>query len=414
MSATPVSGNRPRIVEWIDARLPVFTYLQREYGEFPMPRNVTYLWSLGAIASVFFAILMLTGIFLAMHYIPHKDLAFGSVERIMRDVNWGWLLRYMHMNAASFFFLAVYIHLLRGLYYGSYKAPRELLWIFGVALLLCMMATAFLGYVLPWGQMSYWAATVITNLFSAIPVVGDTLVTWLLGGYSVDNPTLTRFYALHYLMAFVIAAVIGLHVIALHVVRSNNPLGIEPQSPAETIPFHPYLTSKDGFAILVALIAFSAFTFFAPNLFAEPVNYVPADPLQTPSHIVPEWYFWPYYAILRAVPNLWIVDAKLGGVIAMAGSVLVLFFVPWLDTSPVRSARFRPLYRGFFWVLVAAVLALAWAGSRPPEGAALWIAKAATLYYFAHFLLVLPLLGRLETTLPLPSSITAAGKPGAA
>ncbi|MSO71246.1 MAG: cytochrome b [Alphaproteobacteria bacterium] len=407
-------GNRPRIVEWIDARLPVFTYLQREYGEFPMPRNVNYLWSLGAIASVFFAILMVTGIFLAMHYTAHKDLAFDSVERIMRDVNWGWLLRYMHMNGASFFFAAVYIHLLRGLYYGSYKAPRELLWIFGVVLLLCMMASAFLGYVLPWGQMSYWAATVITNLFSAIPLVGDMLVSWILGGYSVDNPTLTRFYALHYLMAFVIAAVIGLHVIALHIVRSNNPLGIEPKSADETVPFHPYLTAKDGFAIVVALIAFSLFTFFAPNMLGETVNYVPANPLQTPPHIVPEWYFWPFYAILRAVPNLWIIDAKLGGVIAMGASILVLFFVPWLDTSPVRSARFRPIYRGFFWVLIAAIVALGWAGSRPPEGAALWVAKAATLYYFAHFLVVLPLLGRREKTLPLPASISAAIKSGAA
>jgi ubiquinol-cytochrome c reductase cytochrome b/c1 subunit len=407
------SGARPRIVEWIDSRLPVFTYLQREYGEFPMPRNVTYMWSLGAIASIFFAILMLTGIFLAMHYTPHKDLAFASVERIMRDVNWGWLLRYMHMNAASFFFLAVYVHMLRGLYYGSYKSPRELLWIFGVVLLLCMMASAFLGYVLPWGQMSYWAATVITNLFSAIPLIGDALVSWVLGGYSVDNPTLTRFYALHYLMAFVIAGVIGLHVIALHVVRSNNPLGIEPKTPADTIPFHPYLTSKDGFAILVALIAYSGFTFFAPNLFAETVNYVPANPLQTPSHIVPEWYFWPFYAILRAVPDLWIVDAKLGGVIAMGASILILFFVPWLDSSPVRSARFRPLFRGFFWVFVASVVALAWAGSRPPEGAALWVAKVGTVYYFAHFLVVLPLLGRREKTLPLPASISAAMKPGA-
>jgi ubiquinol-cytochrome c reductase cytochrome b/c1 subunit len=408
------NGNRPRIVEWIDARLPVFTYLQREYGEFPMPRNVNYLWSLGAIASIFFAILLATGIFLAMHYTAHKDLAFDSVERIMRDVNWGWLLRYMHMNAASFFFAAVYIHLLRGLYYGSYKEPRELLWIFGVVLLLCMMSAAFLGYVLPWGQMSYWAATVITNLFSAVPLVGDTLVTWILGGYSVDNATLTRFYALHYLMAFVIAGVIGLHVIALHIVRSNNPLGIEPKNPSETIPFHPYLTSKDGFAILVALIAFSVIVFFAPNMLGETVNYVPANPLQTPSHIVPEWYFWPFYAILRAVPDLWIVDAKLGGVIAMALSIVILLFVPWLDTSPVRSGRFRPLYRGFFWVLVIAILALGWAGSQPPEGAALWVAKAATLYYFAHFLVVMPLIGWREKPLPLPTSISAALKSGAA
>ena len=297
-------------------------------------------------------VMIVTGIVLAMQYTPHVDYAFDSVERIMRDVNYGWLLRYMHMNGASMFFVAVYIHIFRGLYYGSYKPPREVLWMLGVVIFLLMMATAFMGYVLPWGQMSFWGATVITNLFSAIPLVGDHIVTWLWGGFSVDNPTLNRFFSLHYLLPFVIVGVVMLHSVALHAVRSNNPLGIEIKGPQDTLPFHPYYTVKDYFGLGVFMIVFALFVFFAPNFFGEPDNYIPANPLVTPPHIVPEWYFLPFYAILRATPdivipftNVILIEAKLAGVIAMFGSIVLLFFLPWLDTSPVRSARFRPVYK---------------------------------------------------------------------
>src|ERR1043166_9427467 len=281
-----------------------------------------------------------------MHYTPHASLAFDSVERIMRDVNYGWLIHYLHMNGGSMFFIVTYIHIFRGLYFGSYKAPRELLWMIGVVILLLMMATAFMGYVLPWGQMSYWGATVITNLFSAIPLVGDAIVTWLWGGFTVDNPTLNRFYSLHYLLPFVIVGVVMLHLVALHRFGSNNPLGIDTKGPQDTLPFHPYYTAKDMFGLGVFLIIYALIVFFAPNLFGEPDNYIPANPLATPPHIVPEWYFLPFYAILRAVPN------KLGGVVLMFSSILVLFVLPWLDRSPVRSGRFRPMFRIFFWLLV--------------------------------------------------------------
>src|SRR5205823_855725 len=279
-------------------------------------------------------LMIVTGIVLAMNYQPNAELAFDSVERIMRDVPSGWLMRYMHMTGASFFFAAVYIHIVRGLYYGSYKAPRELLWMLGVVILLLMMATAFMGYVLPWGQMSFWGATVITNLFSAIPVVGDAVVTWLWGGFAVDNPTLNRFFALHYLLPFIIVAVVALHVVALHVHGSNNPLGIDPKGPQDTVPFHPYYTMKDGFGLMIFLIVYAGFVFFAPDWMGDPANFIQANPLVTPLHIVPEWYFLPFYAILRAIPD------KLAGVIAMFGSILVLFVLPWLDTSRVRSATF--------------------------------------------------------------------------
>ncbi len=279
-------------------------------------------------------------------------MAFQSVERIMRDVNFGWLIRYIHMNGASMFFIAVFIHIFRGLYFGSYKAPREILWILGVVILLLMMATAFMGYVLPWGQMSFWGATVITNLFSAFPIIGDHIVTWLWGGFSVDNPTLNRFYALHYLLPFVLLGVVFLHVAAVHVHGSNNPVGIDIKGPQDSLPFHPYFTIKDTFGLGVFLLVFAGFVFFAPNYMGHPDNYIPANPLVTPAHIVPEWYFLPFYAILRAVPD------KLGGVLAMFGAIAVLFVLPWLDTSKVRSANYRPLYRQFFWVLVVACVLL--------------------------------------------------------
>jgi ubiquinol-cytochrome c reductase cytochrome b subunit len=388
------------VVRWIDYRLPIFTQLNHEYNEYPMPKNCNYLWSFGAIAMVVLITMIVSGITLAMNYTPHTAYAFNSVERIMRDVNFGWLIRYIHMNGASMFFIAVFIHIFRGLYFGSYKAPREILWMLGVVILLLMMATAFMGYVLPWGQMSFWGATVITNLFSAFPIIGDHIVTWLWGGFSVDNPTLNRFFALHYLLPFVLLGVVFLHVAAVHVHGSNNPVGIDIKGPQDSLPFHPYFTIKDTFGLGVFMLIFAGFVFFAPNYMGHPDNYIPANPLVTPAHIVPEWYFLPFYAILRAVPD------KLGGVLAMFGAIAVLFVVPWLDTSKVRSANYRPLYRQFFWVLVVACILLGYAGSQPAEGIWLIVARVASIYYFAHFLIILPLLGKLERPRPLPASIS--------
>ena len=406
---------RHRLVEWIDYRLPMFTFMEKELLDYPTPRNLSYWWNFGSLAGIVLVMMMVTGIVLAMHYVPHVDHAFGSVERIMRDVNYGWLLRYVHANGGSAFFAIVYIHIFRGLYYGSYKAPRELLWILGVAILLSMMATAFMGYVLPWGQMSFWAATVITNLFSAIPWIGDAIVTWLWGGFTVDNPTLNRFYSLHYLMPFVIVGLVVLHLVALHQHGSNNPLGIDAKGPQDKIPFHPYYTIKDLFGLSAFLTIFAAFVFFAPNFFGEPENYIPANPLQTPSHIVPEWYFLPYYAILRSITfDVWFLSAKLIGVILMFGSILILFIVPWLDRSAVRSARYRPVYRQLFWVLAVDCVVLGWVGGNPPEGMFVVIGQIATAYYFAHFLILMPLVSRYEKTRPLPAGIGEPVLPGAA
>jgi quinol-cytochrome oxidoreductase complex cytochrome b subunit len=396
----PVFNNK--VIAWIDHRLPVFSYLEKEYHTFPTPRNFNYFWNFGAIATVMLVLMIATGVVLATNYTPHVLMAFDSVERIDRDVPQGWLIRDLHMNGASFFFIAVYIHIFRGMYYGSYKAPRELLWILGVVIFLLMMATAFMGYVLPWGQMSFWGATVITNLFSAIPVVGDSITTWLWGGFAIDNPTLNRFYALHYLLPFIIVAVVALHVIALHVHGSNNPLGIDPKGPQDTVPFHPYYTMKDGFGVMVFLIIYAGFTFFAPDYMGHPDNYIPANPLVTPEHIVPEWYFLPFYAILRAIPD------KLGGVLAMFGAIAVLFILPWLDTSRVRSATFRPIYKWFMLVLVIDVVVLGFCGANPPAGFWIPLSQLATVYYFFHFLILLPILGKIERPLPLPPSIADA------
>jgi ubiquinol-cytochrome c reductase cytochrome b/c1 subunit len=390
------------LVQWIDTRLPIFTMMQKEYAVFPTPKNFNYFWNFGALAVVILGIMIATGILLAMNYQPNTALAYDSVQHIMRDVNYGWLIRYLHQNGASMFFVVTYIHIFRGLYYGSYKTPRELLWMIGVVLLLLMMATAFMGYVLPWGQMSYWGATVITNLFSAFPVIGHPIVTWLWGGFSVDNPTLNRFFSLHYLLPFVIVGVLFLHVAALHVVGSNNPLGIDVKSPQDTVPFHPYYTAKDSVGICVFLLIYAIFVFFLPNLLADPNNFIPADPLQTPADIVPEWYFLPYYAILRSIPN------KLAGVCMMFGSILILFVLPWLDTSKVRSARFRPLYRPFIFVWVAAVILLGVCGAHKPEGIWVVLSRVCTLWYYLHFLVITPVLGKLETPLPLPDSISRA------
>jgi ubiquinol-cytochrome c reductase cytochrome b subunit len=395
-------GATSRIIRWIDHRLPFVAMLQHELYEYPTPRNLSYWWNFGSLAGIMLVVMLVTGIFLAMQYTPHADLAFDSVERIMRDVDYGWMLRYAHMNGASMFFAIVYIHLFRGLYYGSYKRPRELLWILGVIILILMIMTAFMGYVLPWGQMSYWAATVITNLFSAIPVIGQGIVTFLWGGFTVGNPTLNRFYALHYLLPFIIVAVVLLHLIALHRFGSNNPLGIDMKGPQDTLPFHPYFTIKDLFGLTVFLLVYAFFIFYAPNFLGSADNYIPANPMQTPNHIVPEWYLLPYYAILRSVPN------KLLGVILAFGSIFLLFIVPWLDTSPVRSARFRPIYKWIFWLLVIDVIALGWVGFNPPEGRVVAVGQIATFYYFVHFLVLLPVIGKLERPRPLPLSIATA------
>jgi len=388
-------------LRWLERRLPIGGLIHSSFVVYPTPRNLNYWWTFGGILAFMLAVQIVTGIVLAMHYTPHVDHAFNSVQHIKRDVNFGWLLQPLHANGASLFFLAAYIHAFRGMYYGSYKEPREVLWILGVILLLLMIMTGFMGYVLPWGQMSFWAATVITNLFSAIPGVGESIVSWLWGGYAVGNPTLNRFYSLHYLLPFVIVGVVVLHVWALHVAGQNNPTGVEPQSDKDTVAFTPYATIKDSFGLAVFLILFAWFVFYIPDYLGHPDNYIPANPAVTPTHIVPEWYYLPFYAILRAIPS------KLGGVIALAGSIVILAFLPWLDTSRVRSGRYRPLYRMFFWIFVLVCIGLGYLGSKPPEGAYVIAARVFTAYYFAHFLIILPLLGVFETTKPVPSSISA-------
>ncbi|MCX7296832.1 MAG: cytochrome b/b6 [Hyphomicrobiales bacterium] len=387
-------------MQWFEKRLPIGGLIHSSFVAYPTPRNLNYWWTFGGILSFMLGVQIITGIVLAMHYTPHVDLAFKSVETIMRDVNYGWLLRYLHSNGASMFFIAVYIHIFRGMYYGSYKEPREVLWILGVIIYLLMMATGFLGYTLPWGQMSFWGATVITNFFSAIPGVGEAVVTWLWGGFAVGNPTLNRFYSLHYLLPFVIAGVVILHVWALHVSGQNNPAGIEPKSERDTVPFTPYATTKDSFFISVFCILFAWFVFYTPNFLGHADNYIPANPAVTPQHIVPEWYYLPFYAILRAIPD------KLLGVLALFGSILILAFLPWLDTSRVKSARYRPLYKQFFWLFFAVCIGLGWLGAKPAEGIYVVLSRILTIYYFAHFIVILPLLGIFEKTKPLPNSIS--------
>jgi ubiquinol-cytochrome c reductase cytochrome b subunit len=392
---------------WLDKRLPILRLGHDSFVDFPTPKNLNYWWTFGGILAVFLVIQIITGIVLAMHYTPHASMAFASVEHIMRDVNYGWLIRYLHSNGASFFFLAVYIHMFRGLFYGSYKEPREVLWILGVVIFLLMMATAFMGYVLPWGQMSYWGATVITNILGAIPLVGEPIRTLLWGGPSVDNPTLNRFYSLHYLLPFAIFGVVILHVWALHVPGNNNPAGVPVKDvKKDAVPFHPYYTVKDGFAIVLYLVVFAAFVFYMPNALGHPDNYIEANPLATPSHIVPEWYFLPFYAILRAITfDIGPISSKLGGVIAMFGSIFVLFLLPWLDTSKVRSMRYRPTAQLWFYLLVLCCIGLGYLGAQPAEGVYVIWAQILTAYYFAFFLLILPLLGILEKPKSMPKTI---------
>ena len=400
---------------WMDEKLPVPRLVYNSLGAgYPTPRNLNYMWNFGSLAGIFLVVQIVTGIILAMHYAANDNLAFDSVEHIMRDVNSGWMIRYAHANGASFFFIAIYLHIGRGLFYGSYKAPREMIWLLGVVIYLLAMATAFMGYVLPWGQMSFWGAKVITGLFEAIPLVGKPIQELLLGGFAPDNAALNRFFSLHYLLPFVIAGVIIMHIWALHIPGSNNPTGVDVKGPQDTVPFHPYYTAKDGWTLGVALIFFTAMMFFLPNALGHADNYIPANPLSTPAHIVPEWYFWPWYAILRAFTfDFLFIPAKLLGVLAMFSAILVWFFLPWLDKSPVRSGMFRPKFKIFFGILVVDVLILGYCGGAPAEEPFVMISQLASAYYFAHFLIILPLLSRLEKPEPLPNSITESvtGKP---
>ena len=390
---------KSKLAGWINDRLPIVATLENTLKKHPYPKNLSYWWNFGSIAGICLVIQILSGLFLAMHYVPNTKLAFDSVEHIMRDVNYGWLIRYIHAVGASMFFVALYAHMIRSLYYGSYKPPREILWWVGIIIFLLTMATAFMGYVLPWGQMSFWGATVITNLFSAIPIVGESIVQWLWGGFSVDNPTLNRFFVLHFLMPFLIVGIVLLHLVALSTTGSNNPSGVPMKSKKDSISFHPYFTIKDMVGFVVFFIIFGYFLFFYPNALGHPDNYIPANPLVTPAHIVPEWYFLPFYAILRAVPD------KLGGVLMMFGAIILLFFLPYLDKSKVRSGAYRPAFKKFFYIFVINFVFLGWLGKSPADGWYVWASRLSTMYYYAYFLLILPILPKFEKTLPLPESI---------
>ena len=394
--------------KYMDSRLPLPRFVYGALGGgYPTPKNLNYFYNFGVLAGVALVIQIITGVVLGMHYAANTGIAFDSVEHIMRDVNGGWMMRYMHAVGASFFFAVVYVHIFRGLYYGSYKPPREVLWLLGLVIFLLMMATAFMGYVLVWGQMSFWGATVITNLFSAVPIIGEAIHTWLLGGFSPDNATLNRFFSLHYLLPFIIFGVIILHIWALHIPGSNNPTGVEVKGPQDTVPFHPYYTAKDFFGLGVYLTLFAAVVFFLPNALGEVDNYIPANPLSTPTHIVPEWYLLPFYAILKAfTTDFLFIPAKLWGVLAMLSAIVLLFFLPWLDTSPVRSNSYRPVNRIFFWVFVVDCLVLGYCGGQLAVEPWVRLGQLATAYYFAHFLIIIPLIARFEKTLPLPSSIS--------
>ncbi|NGP18258.1 cytochrome b [Devosia aurantiaca] len=395
------------VEKWFDDRLPVVRFAKEHLMDFPTPKNLNYFWTFGAILVMCLGIQIVTGIILAMHYTPNVAMAFDSVEHIRRDVNGGRMIQAFHAVGASMFFVALYIHIFRGMYYGSYKAPREILWILGVLIFLLTMATAFMGYVLPWGQMSGWAAQVITNIFSYIPIVGTPLLELLRGGFTVGNPTLNRFFSLHYLLPFVIAAVVALHIWALHVPGNNNPVGVDVKSSRDTVPFHPYYTMKDLFGMVLFLIPFVWFAFFAPDILGHPDNYVMYNSQVTPSHIVPEWYFLPFYAILRAIDfNFLFINSGLLGVIFFGASILILFFLPWLDTSKVRSGNFRPMFKWFFLIFLVNFIALTYLGAAPAEGIYVILAKICTAYYFIHFLVILPVLSRIETPAPLPTSIS--------
>ena len=408
--------------KWLDERLPIVGLM---YGTLmiPTPKNLNWWWIWGIVLAFCLVLQIVTGIVLAMHYTPHVDMAFASIEHIMRDVNGGWAIRYAHMNGASLFFAAVYIHMFRGLFYGSYKAPREITWIIGMLIYLAMMATGFLGYVLPWGQMSFWGATVITGLFGAIPFIGEPIQAWLLGGPAVGNATLNRFFSLHYLLPFVIAGLVIVHVWAFHTTGNNNPTGVEvrrgskEEAEKDTLPFWPYFVIKDLFALVVVLAIFVAVIWTMPNYFGHPDNYIEANPLATPAHIVPEWYYLPFYAILRAfTADVWVVqiasfvtggiiDAKFFGVLAMFGAIFVMALAPWLDTSRTRSGVYRPQFKWWFWFLVVDFMVLMWCGAMPAEPPYSTISLIGATYWFAYFLVILPILGLVEKPLTPPATI---------
>ena len=387
------------LLAWIEYRMPVGAFLKR-LASYQVPKNLNYAWNFGSLAGIALILQIITGIFLAMHYTPHVAHAFYSVERIMRDVNYGWLIRYTHAVGASFFFIVVYIHILRGLYYGSYKSPRELVWFIGIFIFFAMMATAFMGYVLPWGQMSFWGATVITNLFSVIPLVGQDIVQWLWGGFSVDNPTLNRFFALHYLVPFIIVMLASLHVLALHRFGSGNPSGIEVKSNRDTIPIYPYFIVKDCITFGIFFILLFLFVFYIPNYLGHPDNYIEADPMVTPAHIVPEWYFLPFYAMLRSIPN------KLLGVVTMISSIAVWFLLPVLDKCKVKSGSYRPIFKIFYFVFIINFCFLTWLGGQEVREPFVTLSRLSTLYYFSYFLIVLPILSKYEKPAVIPEAIS--------
>lgn len=373
------------------SKAPIADVLSSHLVDYPSPTNLGYLWGVGSSAGLCLGIQIVTGIFLAMHYTCHVDLAFASVEHIMRDVNNGWLVRYIHANGASMFFITIYVHMFKNLYYGSYAHPRAALWCSGVIIFLITVLTAFLGYVLPWGQMSLWGATVITNLVSAIPLIGTSIVEWLWGGFSVDNATLNRFFSFHYLFPFLIAGLTISHLTLLHQTGNNNPLGVD--TTTDKMPFYPYCYVKDLFIFLSFAVFFSVMVFFYPNTLGHPDNYIPANPLVTPAHIVPEWYLLPFYAILRSIPD------KLGGVVAMVLAILVLLLLPLTNMSKLRSGAFRPLYSFSYWFLVSIFLILGWVGQKPVESPFIEIGMGSTVLYFSFLLFLIPLIAVVEMNL---------------
>lgn len=395
------------IIEWIDKRFPLTEFIEKHITKYPTPKNLNYWWNFGSLAGAFFAIQVVTGIFLAMYYKPDAQLAFDSVEHIMRDVNYGWLIRYLHAIGPTGIFFAIYVHMGRGLYYGSYRGPRELIWWIGLVIFLSFMAESFMGYLLPWGQMSFWGATVITNLFSAVPVIGSDLAIWLRGDFAVGDATLTRFFSLHTTLIpmGVIGFLLLMHLTALHKVGSNNPDGIDlDKKGPDMVPFAPYYITKDFWFIALFFTIFLYFVFFQPDFFLEPINNEPADPLKTPLHIVPEWYFLPFYAVLRSIPN------KLGGVIAMNAAIIIMAFLPYLDRSAVRSARYRPVKKILTWIFFINFIILGYVGMNPPDDISFVgikmvnLGRILTTYYFLYFI-IMPLWSKIEPTRPLPRGV---------
>jgi ubiquinol-cytochrome c reductase cytochrome b subunit len=407
-----------KFIDWIDERYPLTKVWNEHLAQYYAPKNFNFWYFFGSLAILVLVLQIVTGIWLAMNYKPSAEDAFASVEYIMRDVDWGWLIRYMHSTGASAFFLVVYLHMFRGLMYGSYRKPRELLWIIGVIIYLAMMATAFFGYLLPWGQMSYWGAQVIVNLFAAVPIVGEELSIWIRGDYVISDATLNRFFAFHFALPFILAALVFVHIVALHKVGSNNPDGVEIKkgpkgnkwsdtAPADGIPFHPYYTVKDIVGVGVFLMLFSAVVFFAPDfggLFLEPPNFEPANPLKTPEHIAPVWYFTPFYAMLRAVPPMF--GSQFPGVVVMFAAILVLFFLPWLDRSPVKSSRYKgPLFRIAIAIFVVTFVVLGWLGMKPATDTLTLLARIFTAIYFLFFFLM-PWYSKIDRTKPVPERVT--------